>query len=118
MTIVHLPVEFGPAAEGLLNHILAALLKLNSTGGKLMAEIDDLNASNVALTAEVTKVVAGFNTMVGEVKRLSDQLVAAIAANNPVAIKAASDSINAAVAGLETGLNAALASLTPPSPTP
>ena len=59
-----------------------------------MALIDDLNTAVADLQAEVTAIGTEMDTLMAD-------LTAAVAANNPVAVQAAVDAINAQVAALK-----------------
>ena len=109
--------------EDKLDKILKALLVLQGKEEKTMAELDDLKA-NVAnlitnvqgLTTVVPSIVAAIKGLTDQQKVLSDELAAAIAANDPAAIKAASDAIaaqNQLVVDQTNALAAAIVANTP-----
>jgi predicted phage tail protein len=109
--------------EDKLDKILEAIKVLQGKEEKEMAELDDLKA-NVAnlivnvqgLTTVVPSIVAAIKGLTDQQKVLSDELAAAIAANDPAAIKAASDAIaaqNQLVVDQTNALAAAIVANTP-----
>ena len=88
--------------EDKLDKILKAITALQRKEETEMAELDDLkgNVANLIanvqqLSGVVPSVVAAIKGLTDQQKILSDELAAAIAANDPAAIKAASDAIAA-----------------------
>lgn len=93
---------------------------------KIMAQLTDIQAANATLITNVAaldtveeSVVTLLNTVVGQNKDLATQLVAAIASNDPVAMQAVVDSMNASNADLAAKTQAladAVAQNTPAQP--
>jgi hypothetical protein len=93
-----------------------------------MAQLDDLKANVAALIADVTAQGTVIGSAVTAIKGLTDQqavlsqqLAAAIAANDPVAIQAAADAIaaqNQLIISQTTQLAAAIPANTPVAPAP
>lgn len=87
-----LTIELGP-------HTLARLEKMMST---LAQAVSDLTAATASVASELTDLVA--------------QLKAAVSANDPAAIQAATDAIEAQVKVINDSVAAAKAATAPPEP--
>ncbi len=106
-----------------LEKILKVLTVLQGKEEQNMAELDDLKGNVANLIADVQaqgtvigSAVTAFQGLTAQMKTLSDELAAAIAANDPAAIKAASDSIaaqNQLIADQTNALAAAIPVNTP-----
>jgi hypothetical protein len=95
-------------------------LLLNSMG-KLMLDSSRLLASATAATTKIDSLIALATSQTATMKDLSDQLAAAIAANDPAAIAQVQADMNTAADTFDLEGNKAQAAVdanTPPAPTP
>ena len=105
--------------------IMPAIRTLNLYGRYEMASLADITAATQILTDEVAalttvtqSVETLLNGVVAQNKVLSDELAAAIAANDPVAIQAASDALAAANVALAANISGLTAAVTANTPAP
>jgi hypothetical protein len=109
-----------------LNPLLRLLLSLEkiemATIDELVAQTDELTVKVAAITAVDQSVVALLTGVVAQNKLLADQLSAAIAANDPAGVQAASDALAAANANLDANIQvlseAVVANTPAPAPEP
>jgi len=119
---IHVYVYMSPYAEK-LDKILEAIKTLQGKEENVMAELDNLKANVANLIAQVQangtvigSAVAAFQGLTAQMKVLTDELAAAIAAGDPVQIQAAADAIaaqNQLVADQTNALAAAIPQNTP-----
>lgn len=95
-----------------LAHIESALGHIAKGIGLEMGALDDLKTAEQADAAATSAAVQAISDLAANVKTLSDELAAAIAAGDPAAISAAA----AAIAQHATDLQAAVAAATTPAP--
>lgn len=91
-----------PEVEVLLRATVSKLNLLNSKMEALMIDVTKITAAATRANAGIESVLAVLAEQSRQLKDLSAQLAAAIAANDPAAQKAVQDQLDALAAGLDT----------------
>jgi hypothetical protein len=103
--------NMNPRDSERLERVERLLYRLLQLGRKIMSAVDNLNAAVAQVLQDVADETAELGAAIAAVQ-------AAVAANDPAAVQAAADKLNAAHKGVVDAIAAAQAVIAPPAPTP